>query len=303
MSYPVYNGQINTMILGNKKLGGAKSLPFYEKGHVPKYAYAVADSLNKELPQALQKELGPVINNPVEWVKIYNDDADAICLQIFSIDPNGQNANIVQALDTIGQVIEATSLPLIIWGCNDIQKDKELFLAIIKKYKTHLYAIGPVQQEHHKEIAAAYKDSDIKIIASTPVDVNMAKQLNIMLENEGIDKENILIDPVVSVIGYGIEYVYSVIERIRLAALAHNDDKLSKPIVCNIGFESWKIKESGYMDEIKMGDNNMRGIMWEATSAAMLATAGADLIIMLSPKAKKLAQKLTNNLSNTYNEF
>ncbi|MCL2475220.1 MAG: acetyl-CoA decarbonylase/synthase complex subunit delta [Chloroflexi bacterium] len=301
MSFPIYSGQINQVPLGCSFIGGSHSLPFYEKGYAPKFAYAITDALNKALPPALQEEWNIDLNDTVFWAKeALHRGADALCLHIVSIDPNGQNKEITQALNTIEKVLNAVSLPLILWGSGHAEKDKKLFTDAAAKFGDQLYAIGPVQQEHYKEAAAAVRGSNIKIIASTPVDVNMAKQLNIMLENEGVTKENILIDPVVSAIGYGLEYCYSVIERIRTAALIHNDAKLQNPLVCNIGLESWKVKEAYDVDEDKMGHDHMRGVMWEATSASLLASAGADLIIMLSPKAKELTQKMCNTISQSF---
>jgi len=298
MSFPTYSGHINQIALGSSFIGGSNSLPFHEKGRAPRFAYVITDALNKTLPPALQEEWGIDLSNPAAWAKEACDKgADALCLHIASIDPNSQNKDVTQTLNTIEKVLSTVSLPLILWGSGHIEKDKELFVSAVAKFSDKLYAVGPVQQEHYKAVAAAVKGQNIKIIASTPVDVNMAKQLNIMLENEGVNKENILIDPVVSAIGYGLEYCYSVMERIRTAALMYNDAKLQNPIVCNIGFESWKVKEACAVDEAKMGDDHMRGIMWEATSAALLAAAGADLIIMLSPKAKELTEKLCGKLS------
>ena len=296
MSLPVYDARINQMTLGATTIGGSQAWPFCQKDLTPQIALEICDTTDNIAP-ILACELGEVYKSPVLWAqKAEESGAQAVCLYLASIDPNGRNDNIEQAMDTIKQVLEAISLPLIIWGCGHVQKDAELFKAAIK-FGSRIWAMGPVQQENHREAAAALKKSGIKVIASTPIDVNMAKQLNIMLENEGIEAADILIDPTVSAIGYGIEYCYSVIERIRLAALAHHDTKLQNPLVCNIGREAWKVKESTPTCEGHTGDDRMRAVMWEASSASLLATAGADLLILRSPQALQMTQKLFSDLT------
>ena len=124
----------------------------------------------------------------------------------------------------------------------------------------------------------------------------MAKQLNILLKNEGLSSENLFIDPTVSSIGYGIEYSYSIIERIKIACLNQNDIDLQVPIICNIARESWKVKESNELQDLNWGNDETRGILWEAMSATTLITAGADVVVMLNPKSIKLVNDLIKEI-------
>jgi acetyl-CoA decarbonylase/synthase complex subunit delta len=137
------------------------------------------------------------------------------------------------------------------------------------------------------------------VISSTPIDINLAKQLNILLGNLGVPDELIVMDPTVSSIGYGIEYCYSVIERVRMAALTQQDDKLQFPIIGNLGKEVWKTKEikTPTEDDPKLGDARKRGILMEAMSATVLLLAGADVLIMRHPEAIKLVRETIAELT------
>ncbi len=137
------------------------------------------------------------------------------------------------------------------------------------------------------------------MIASTPIDVNLAKQLNILLGNLGVPDEQIIMDPTASSIGYGIEYCYSVMERMRMAALTQQDEKLQFPIICNIAKEVWKTKEVKIPAEKapKLGDARKRGVLMEAMSAMVLLLAGADVLIMRHPEAIKLIREMIAELT------
>jgi len=135
------------------------------------------------------------------------------------------------------------------------------------------------------------------VVASTPIDINLAKQLNILLGNLGVPDELLVMDPTVSGIGYGIEYCYSVMERMRMAGLTQQDEKLQFPIICNIAKEVWKTKEMHMEnDELNMGDARKRGILMEAMSAMVLLLAGGDVLIMRHPEAIKLVRETLTEL-------
>ena len=135
--------------------------------------------------------------------------------------------------------------------------------------------------------------------ASTPIDINLAKQLNILLGSLGVPDDLLVMDPTVSCIGYGIEYAYSVMERIRMAALTQQDEKLQVPLICNIGKEVWKAKEVKITEEEdpKLGNAKKRGILLEAMSTMILLMAGADVLIMRHPEAIKLVREVMTELT------
>jgi acetyl-CoA decarbonylase/synthase complex subunit delta len=156
-----------------------------------------------------------------------------------------------------------------------------------------------VEEADHKKIGAAAIGYKHTVVASTPIDINLAKQLNILLGNLGVSDNLLAMDPTVSSIGYGLEYCYSVMERMRMAALTQQDAKLQFPIICNIAKETWKTKEAKITEaeDPKMGDAKKRGILLEAMSATTLLLAGADVLIMRHPEAIKLVREMISDLT------
>jgi acetyl-CoA decarbonylase/synthase complex subunit delta len=159
--------------------------------------------------------------------------------------------------------------------------------------------LGPLEEGDHKKIGAAAIGYKHTVVASSPIDINLAKQLNILLGNLGVPDSSLVIDPTVSSIGYGIEYCYSVMERMRMAALTQQDTKLQFPIICNIAKETWKTKEAkiSEKEDPKMGNAKNRGILLEAMSSAILLLAGADVLIMRHPDAIKLVREILADLT------
>ncbi|MGD9216411.1 MAG: acetyl-CoA synthase, partial [Desulfobacteraceae bacterium] len=130
------------------------------------------------------------------------------------------------------------------------------------------------------------------LISSSPIDVNLAKQVNILLENLGMPMEKVIIDPTTGGLGYGLEYSYSVMERLRMAALAQGDDKLQLPIINNLGNEVWKSKEAKQTSEEApaLGDPEKRGILMEAVGAVAYLLSGSDVLIMRHPEAIRMTK-------------
>jgi acetyl-CoA decarbonylase/synthase complex subunit delta len=154
-----------------------------------------------------------------------------------------------------------------------------------------------VAEENHKQLGAAALAYKHVVIASTPIDINLAKQLNVLLGNLGVTDENILIDPTVGGLGYGLEYTYSVMERARMAALTQQDDKLQFPLYCNLGKEVWKTKEAKLPDnEMNLGEHKQRGLLMEAVTASSLLAAGADILIVRHPETMKLGRQLVSEM-------
>jgi len=184
-----------------------------------------------------------------------------VALQLESTDPNGLDRGADEAAAVVKRVADAVDVPLIVWGTSNHEKDIEVLSRVAEVCQGKNLIIGPVEEGDHKKIGAqaiAYKHT---VIASTPIDINLAKQLNILLGNLGVPDELIIMDPTVSGIGYGIEYCYSIMERIRMAGLTQQDEKLQFPVICNIARETWKTKEVHMAnDELNMGDARKRGI-------------------------------------------
>ena len=298
----LYTGNIREIKLGKGDkvvtVGGETSYPFYlfegEMPNLPKIAMEVWDCPPDEWAEAALEPFTGVTDNPVAWAKKCVDDygAEMIALQLISTDPNGLDRGADEAAEVVKKVADAIDVPLIVWGTANHEKDTEVLRKVAEVCQGKNLIIGPVEEGDHKRIGAAAIGYHHTVISSTPIDINLAKQLNILLGNLGVPDELIVMDPTVSGIGYGIEYCYSIMERMRMAGLTQEDEKLQFPVICNIAKETWKTKEVHMAnDELNMGDARKRGILMEAMSAMVLLLAGADVLIMRHPEAIKLVRE------------
>lgn len=304
-----YSGKIREIKLGTGDkaltIGGETSYPFYlfegEMPNPPRIAMEVWDSPPQDWAEAALEPFAGVTDDPVLWAQkcISDYGAEMICLQLISTDPNGLDRSADEAAAVARKVADAISVPLIVWGTANHDKDSEVLTKVAEVCQGKNLILGPVEEGDHKKIGAAAIGYHHTVIASTPIDINLAKQLNILLGNLGVPDEQILIDPTVSGIGYGIEYCYSVMERIRMAGLTQQDEKLQFPVICNISKEVWKTKEAKIpeSEDPTLGDAQKRGILMEAMSATVLLLAGADVLVMRHPEAIKLVRDITNDLT------
>ena len=297
-----YTGKIKQITLGegakSVTVGGENCYPFYQfEGEVPnkpRIAMEVWDMEPEDWAEAALSPFKDVIADPAAWAKKCVDDygAELIVLQLKSIDPNGQDRSADDAAAVVKKVADAIDVPLIVWGCANVQKDEEVLKKVAETCQDKSLIIGPVEDKNHKGIGAAAMGYGHTIISSSPIDVNLAKQINILLENLGMPGDRVIIDPTTGGLGYGLEYSYSVMERIRMAALTQGDDKLQLPIINNVANEVWKCKEAKQpADEAPiLGDPERRAILMEATAAVSYLTAGSDILIMRHPEAIRMVK-------------
>jgi len=304
----VYSGKIRETKLGKGDkavtVGGETAYPFYlfegEMPNIPKIAMEVYDSPPEEWAKAALEPFAGVTDDPVAWAKKCINDygAEMICLQLISTDPNGLDRGADEAAEVVKKVADAIDVPLIVWGTANHDKDIEVLRTVAEVCQEKDLILGPVEEANHKRIGAAAIGYHHTVAASTPIDINLAKQLNILLGNLGVPDELLVIDPTVSGIGYGIEYCFSIMERMRMAGLTQQDEKLQFPIICNVAKEVWKTKEVHLADdEFGMGNAKKRGILMEAMSAMVLLLAGADVLIMRHPEAIKLVREMMTELT------
>ncbi len=306
-----YSGKIGetTVGIGNGAvtMGGSDAYPFHAfEGNMPnppKIAMEVWDyDPSEEWPAAVVEPFKDVIAAPEAWAKKCVDEygADIIVLQLKSTDPNGLDRQPDEAAEVAKKVSDAVDVPLFVWGTANNQKDEEVLKKISELCEGKNISLGPVEEGNHKGVGASALGYNHTIIASSPIDVNLAKQLNILLGNLGVQSEKIIIDPTTGGLGYGLEYSYSVMERIRMAALTQEDEKLQIPIVSNIGNEIWKCKEVGQsIDEAPaLGDPERRGILMEAVAAVSYLLAGSDVIILRHPETVRIVRSFIELLSN-----
>jgi acetyl-CoA decarbonylase/synthase complex subunit delta len=304
-----YSGKIKEIKLGKGDkavtIGGETAYSFHlfegQMPNLPKIAMEVYDMSPEDWPEAALEPFAGVTDDPVAWAqKCINDyGAEMICLQLLSTDPNGKNRPADEAARVVKKVADAIDVPLIVWGTANHDKDTEVLRLVAEAVQDKSLILGPVEEADHKKIGAAAIGYKHTVVASTPIDINLAKQLNILLGNLGVQDNLLVMDPTVSGIGYGIEYCFSVMERMRMAALTQQDTKLQFPIICNIAKETWKTKEAkiSEKDDPKMGDAKKRGILLEAMSSMVLLLAGADVLIMRHPEAIKLVREMIAELT------
>ena len=297
-----YTGGVKEIILGDGDkavtVGGETCYPFYQfEGDMPnkpKIAVEVWDMQPEDWPEAAAKPFEDVLSDPAAWANkcIADFGAELIVLQLKSIDPNGNDASPEDAAATVKKVAEAIDVPLLVWGCANPQKDEEVLKKVAEVCQDFNLAMGPVEDKNHKGIGAAAMGYNHTIISSSPIDVNIAKQVNILLENLGMPMDRVIIDPTTGGLGYGLEYSYSVMERLRMAAMAQGDDKLQFPLINNLGNEVWKCKEAKLTaeEEPTLGDPERRGIMMEAVGAISYLMAGSDILIMRHPEAIRMVK-------------
>jgi len=305
----IYSGKIKEIKLGKGDkaitVGGETAYPFYlfegEMPNLPKIAMEVFDTPPEDWPEAALEPFADATDDPVAWAKkcISDYGAEMICLQLVSTDPNGLNRGADEAAGVVKKVADAIDVPLIVWGTANHDKDTEVLRKVTEICEGKNLIIGPVEEADHKKIGAAAIGYHHTVASSTPIDINLAKQLNILLGNLGVPDDLLIMDPTVSGIGYGIEYCYSVMERIRMAALTQQDEKLQFPLICNLAKEVWKTKEARLPTEEdpRLGDVKKRGILMEAISAMCLLLAGADVVIMRHPEAIKLVRETLAELT------
>ncbi|MDD3581791.1 MAG: acetyl-CoA decarbonylase/synthase complex subunit delta [Desulfobacca sp.] len=305
-----YSGSIKTVTIGKGDkaitLGGETSYPFYLFEGVmpnkPRVALEIWDkNPGEDWAAPVLEVYKDVLDDPVAWAqKCVNEfGADAVALVLASTDPNGDDASPESAAQTAKKVAEAIDVPLIIYGTSAMEKDAEVLAAVAEACQGHNVILGPIQDKNYKKIGAAALGYQHTVVANTPIDVNLAKQLNILLGNLGVPDTRILVDPTTGGLGYGMEYSYSVVERDRMAALTQEDEKLQLPILNYLGHEVWKVKECKLTNDQapELGDQVQRGILMEAITGVSLLLAGSDLLIMRHPEAVKLVKGMIDELT------
>jgi len=303
-----YSGKVLSLDFGKDtkavNIGGENVLPFLSfEGEVPNkpvIAFEIQDMPPQDWPDTLKSQYEKVSDNPVKWAKYCQDElkAQAIALRLISTHPDKENKSPEEAARTVKEILSAIDVPLIILGSNHIEKDSSVLVAAAEAASGYNCIIGKAQEGNYKTIVAAALAHNHKLIAMSELDINLAKQLNILITQMGFDKSRLITDPMCSALGYGLEYTYSVMERIRLAALLQNDATMQPPIVGDVGMYVWKIKEvvAAESDVPVWGSLEERGIAWEAATASAMLIAGANLLIMRHPKAVESVQKVIEEL-------
>ena len=302
------SGKINTVTLGTGDkaivIGGQNVLPFYTFDgaieNAPKIGVEISDTANEWTEPGLV-EFYAGCTTMADFAKKAETmpGADFIALNFASADPNGANRSVADCVADAKAVAEAVSMPIVVMGCKNLEKDGELFSKIAEALMGKNILVMSAKNEDYKTVGAsvalAYGQ---KVGAETADDINLAKQLNIMMKGLGIDPKNIVMNIGTAAVGYGFEYVASTLDRIRDAALKMADADLQMPILAPVSTDTWGVKEStaSEEDEPAWGCREERGIQMEIATAAANLTGGADAVVMRHPAAVAAIKKFIGEL-------
>lgn len=304
-----FNAKTNTVVLGTGdkavRIGGNNVLPFYSFDapieNAPKIGVEITDEALTEYVQPKLKAFYDGCTS-VEEMAVRAESMPGVSFVVLHLkgaDPNGENKSVEECAALAEAVAGKIELPLVIMGCKDIEKDAELFAKISEKLAGKNILVLSAREENYKTVgASAALAYGQKVGAESAVDINLAKQLNTVMTQLGVNPVSIVMQPGSAAAGYGFEYLASTLERIKLAALGQGDAQLQMPIMTPVSPETWGVKEA-VMPETEMpewGDAEERGIEMEIATASACLAGGSDAIIMRHPDAIETIAKMIDAL-------
>jgi len=297
-----WTSAINEVIIGATKdqggsragtvtVGGETTLPVLTfEGKIPNkpvIAGFVSDAV-PDWPGKIRDAVGKEISSPVEWAQksVEEYGVDLISLSLIGADPSLDDRSPGDCGRVVEDVLKAVDVPLIIWGCGDEEKDNLVLPECSQAARGENCLIGSAKESNYKTIVAICKADKHKIISEAPVDINIGKQVNILLQDSGFDLKDIVMYQTTAALGYGLDYVYTILERARISGLK-GDNLMALPQICNVAKEVYRVKEAIADEDILPGWGKLekRGPMWEAVCAANYIQAGADILVMAHPGA------------------
>jgi acetyl-CoA decarbonylase/synthase complex subunit delta len=287
-----YTGVVREVIIGkgNKslKIGGENILPlhFFDQGSNPnpvKFALEVLDMKPEDWPEHAVEPFKDVISEPVSWAKkCQSFGVDAVSLFLMSTDPAVKDTPADKAAELTKKVAGAINVPLIVYGSGDEKKDVEVLSKVAEVCNGMNLLIGPVLKENYEAVGKAILEHGHTAIAQSPLDINLLKELNVKL-SKIFPPDRIVIDPLSSALGYGMEYSFSLIERVKQIGIITKDSMTMMPIIGNLGGECWKTKQAK--------ENKKQGLLWEGMTALSLLLAGANILVLRHPDTLKLIKE------------
>ena len=299
------NVAVRTVTLGGSgtrtsavTIGGAEVLPFRHfegnLGHKPVIAMEVLDAPPKSYPDCLRNQYGDLLKDPAARARhlVEKLGAEVVSVRLNATHPDNGDVSPEAAGDIVKSVLGAVGVPIIVTGCSHYEKNNALMKHIASTFAGENLLLNWVETDNYKTIAATVMAYKHCVVAQTPIDVNMCKQLNILLTTMGVPAETIVADPLTGALGYGLEYTYSVMERIRTSAFT-GDPMLAVPMISNPGFEVSKIKESRALrqDFPLWGSEEEREALLEIATATSYLNAGADLLVVYHPLAARTLKR------------
>ena len=277
-------------------LGGQTCMPYlhYEAPMPNKPIIAIEIKSRKpdDWSSLLVDAWGDAMKDPAQWAKKAEEAGADLIVLALTLDDSPDDA-----VKAVKSVLSASGLPLIVWGPGQVEKDNELLVPVSEATKGEKVVLGICEDKNYRTIVATAMANGHLVQARTPMDVNLSKQLSILISDMGMPKDRILMDPTTGALGYGIEYGYSVMERLRLAAL-QGDAMTQLPIIVTPGYEAWKTKEAKVGEGVpeSWGDWKTRSINWETLTAIALVESGADILVLRHPESVKRVKEAIGEL-------
>jgi acetyl-CoA decarbonylase/synthase complex subunit delta len=288
-----YSGTVREITIGKGtkalKIGGENTLAFnfFDEGSSPnpaKFALEVYDMEPTSWAKWVLEPFKDVASDPIKWAKRCVDyGADAICLQLLGTDPTEKDTSPEEAAALAKRVAEAIDVPLIVRGSEDDKKDALVLPKVAEVCDGESLLLGPAQKENYEAVGKAALEHGHALIAQTPLDINLLKELNIKLA-KFFPPDRIVIDPLTSGLGYGMEYSFTIMERVKQTGVIFKDGMTQMPMIANLAAECWKTKEAK--------ENKEQGILWEGTTALSLLLAGANILVLRHPETLKLIREM-----------
>jgi acetyl-CoA decarbonylase/synthase complex subunit delta len=289
------------------EIGGETCLPFHhfegEYPHRPVVAWEIPDGTPNDWNKTLHRPFRDVFNDPCAWARFaVANGARLLCLNLKTTHPDKGNKSANEAATLVNEILKAVDVPLIIKGPGQGEKQNSVLHACAEASCGERCLLSAAVEEEYKTVVASAIAYDHCVVAETPIDVNLCKQLNILIADMHFPPDRLIIDPLTGGLGYGLEYTYSVMERIRLQALG-GDEMMQMPFICYVGQEAWKAKEIKPSDNAAAagGDAEKSGVAWEVVTATALLYAGADILAMRHPGAIRAVEKTIDALLQTKN--
>ena len=283
-------------------VGGEGTLPFlhFEAAipHPSVLAIEIKDRRPDDWSPLLVQAWGEAMDDPADWARCAEEaGADLIALTLSLTTADGKPNTAENARAVVRKVLGATGLPLVVFGPGQAEMDNTLLVPVAEEAKGERLLLGSCEDKNYRTLVAAALAHEHLVSSKTPMDVNLAKQLVILIHDMGLPLDRIIMDPTTGALGYGIEYGYSVMERLRLAAL-QGDSMTQQPMLVTPGEETWKTKESKVGEGVpaSWGEWQRRAINWETLTASTLLHAGADIVVLRHPESLKRVRAMATQL-------
>ena len=303
-----FNASINTVEFGTGdkavKIGGENVFPLYSFDaaieNAPKVGIEITDFGMEHEPECIKKYYeGCATLADMARKAASMEGVDFLSLRMEGGDPNGANKSTEELIGELKEIADAVDLPLVVCGCKNVEKDAELFSKAAEALNGKNAVILSAKEENYKTVGAAAGLAYKQIVgAESAVDINLAKQLNVLISQLGVDSKSVVMNVGSAAVGYGFEYVISTMDRVKAAALQQGDANLQMPIITPVASEAWGVKEAmaSETDAPEWGSQEERGIDMEVETAMAVIAAGSNAVILKHPESIKIISGLMKEL-------